>query len=111
LLGSFSHGQVRVDDIALSENITPDDPRTAFEVDPALYLQLQKAARAGGAEVIGVWHSHPSGRAEASEADKARSVNAGWVWLITATSGRSAFTNAFWAEVHDPHSLVPLKQG
>lgn len=108
LLGSVSKGQVRVEDIAISDNITPGDPRTAFEVEPALYLRLQKAARSGGLAVIGVWHSHPSGRAEPSDADRARSVNASWVWLITATSGRSAFTNAFWAEADDPHSLVPL---
>ncbi len=111
LLGSYTAECITIDEIALSANVTAGDPCNSFEVDPTLYLALHKASRAGAAAVIGVWHSHPSGVAAPSGTDSARSVQPGWVWLITATDGTKAHTNAFLAGTKDPTSFTPLVRG
>ena len=59
------------------------DPGTAFEIDPQALIIALRAERAGGARVIGCYHSHPSGNAEPSERDAA-AAEAGRLWLILA---------------------------
>jgi len=76
-----------VDMLVLSDNTTDGDPTKTFEIDPEMLIACQKAERMGGAKVLGVWHSHPGGEAVPSDADKARSEHAGWLWLITAVKG------------------------
>ncbi|MCH8862320.1 MAG: M67 family metallopeptidase [Proteobacteria bacterium] len=56
----------------------------SFEIDPALHMRLQRDLRGGDEEIIGVYHSHPSGLAEPSAHDARAAAYAGWVWLITA---------------------------
>ncbi len=97
-LGDVFH----IHEIAFSANTAGGDRRSAFEIDPSLYIDLHKVARAGGADVIGVWHSHPSGRAEPSETDKACSVEAGWIWLITAAVADKCETRAFCTDDKNP---------
>lgn len=58
------------------------DPSIRFEIDPAALLAAHRAARRGGAAVIGHYHSHPSGLAEPSPRDAADAVPDGSVWLI-----------------------------
>lgn len=57
------------------------DPATAFEIDPAALLAALRAQRAGGARLIGHYHSHPRGPAEPSARDLAAS-EPGPLWLI-----------------------------
>lgn len=108
LLGTRSATGIHIEGIAFSENTTVGDPRTSFEIDPALYIKLQKASRQGGPSVVGVWHSHPGGKAAPSEADRAQSVEPEWVWLISATDGKTVHTNAFQAGADNPHTLSPM---
>ena len=60
------------------------DPAIRFEIEPAALLAAHRAARRGGAAVIGHYHSHPSGLAEPSPRDAADAVPDGSVWLIAA---------------------------
>ena len=60
------------------------DPATRFEIDPVALLAAHRAARGGGAAVIGHYHSHPSGRAEPSTRDAADAAADGTVWVIAA---------------------------
>ncbi|WP_417450548.1 Mov34/MPN/PAD-1 family protein [Kordiimonas sp.] len=105
LLGNHGPSHIDIRAVAVSANVTSEDKCIAFEVDSAVYLRVQKAARAGGPAVVGVWHSHPNGRAEPSEIDCSRSVEGGWVWLITAVSAGKCSTRAFQADTIDPHQL------
>lgn len=60
------------------------DPARRFEIDPAALLAAHRAARAGGAAVIGCHHSHPSGRPVPSARDGEDAAPDGSVWLIAA---------------------------
>jgi proteasome lid subunit RPN8/RPN11 len=59
-------------------------PATHFELDPQALIDALRAARAGGPEVVGYYHSHPSGPPEPSATDRASASGAGRVWAIIA---------------------------
>ena len=48
------------------------DPRRRFEIDPQALVDAHRAARAGGPQVVGYFHSHPDGPAEPSATDRAQ---------------------------------------
>ncbi|WP_308912029.1 M67 family metallopeptidase [Pseudokordiimonas caeni] len=92
-----------------SPNVTEGDPARHFEIDPALLLRLHREAREGGPAIVGVWHSHPGGRPEPSDEDRARSVEPSWVWLITAVQGGRCETRCWRASEHQPGDLVEVR--
>lgn len=57
-------------------------PATHFEIDPQALIEAHRAARGGGPEVIGYFHSHPSGPAAPSATDRACASGDGKVWAI-----------------------------
>jgi proteasome lid subunit RPN8/RPN11 len=58
------------------------EPWHRFEIDPAALIAAHRAARGGGAAVIGHYHSHPTGLAEPSPRDAADAAPDGSIWLI-----------------------------
>ncbi len=106
LTGSKNQKNVLIRDFHFSVNVTEGLATNSFEVDPGLHLSLQKVERAGGDAIVGVWHSHPDGKAEPSLADRSGSVVADWVWLITSvTHHNDTETKAFQAGQADPGDL------
>ncbi len=105
LLGCRQGDQFMVESMVLSANVTEGDPKISFEVDPSLYIRVQKAARAGGAQVVGVWHSHPGGKPEPSDTDKVRSVEAGWLWLITSVGEGATESAGYMADDLTPQTM------
>ena len=95
ILGEKTDMEWRASGIEESANLAPVTCTDRFEVDPALLLRLQKASRAGGPRMIGVYHSHPNGLAAPSQADLELSWQTGFLWLITAIDGRGMETRAF----------------
>jgi len=71
----------RVDEVRPCRNVHPA-PETHFEIDPQALVDAHRAARAGGPEVIGYWHSHPAGPPEPSATDRASATGDGRVWAI-----------------------------
>ena len=63
-------------------NIAPD-PAASFEIDPIALITAHKAERAGGARMMGCYHSHPNGVLALSARDKANAV-AGQIWVVVA---------------------------
>ena len=61
-----------------------DQPETRFEIDPAALIAAHKAERAGGAKLIGHYHSHPNGLFALSQTDRAEALDVGQHWLIIA---------------------------
>jgi proteasome lid subunit RPN8/RPN11 len=57
------------------------NPADSFEIDPAALFAALRAERAGGAQTIGHYHSHPNGRPEPSARDAA-AAEPGRLWLI-----------------------------
>lgn len=57
-------------------------PETHFEIDPRALIDAHRAARAGGPQVAGYYHSHPHGPAEPSATDRAMAARDGRIWAI-----------------------------
>lgn len=73
----------RIDDAEIVANVAAD-PARGFEIDPAALFAALRAERAGGARLIGYWHSHPTGDATPSATDTAMAAADGKLWLIIA---------------------------
>lgn len=67
----------------VARNVHPESLRH-FEIDPAALIAAHRAARAGGPELIGYWHSHPNGLAMPSATDRAHASGDGRIWAIVA---------------------------
>jgi proteasome lid subunit RPN8/RPN11 len=59
-------------------------PARFFEIDPAVLISATRAARLGGEQVLGCYHSHPSGVAAPSATDAAMGARDGKLWAIVA---------------------------
>lgn len=55
-----------------------------FEVDPVALIAAHKARRAGGARIIGHFHTHPNGVSHPSPIDLAGAAGDGALWMIIA---------------------------
>jgi proteasome lid subunit RPN8/RPN11 len=66
-------------------------PRTGFRIDPAEHIAVRRVLRgaAPSLEIVGVYHSHPSGRATPSARDVAESHYPDWLFVIVSGSGRA----------------------
>jgi proteasome lid subunit RPN8/RPN11 len=74
----------RVSETREARNVHPF-PHTHFEIDPQALVDAHRAARREGApQVIGYYHSHPSGPAAPSATDRASASGDGRVWAIVA---------------------------
>lgn len=73
----------RITEARAARNVQPA-PETHFEIDPQALIDAHRAARDGGAEVIGYYHSHPRGPAQPSPTDRASASGDGKVWAILA---------------------------
>jgi desampylase len=96
LLGRGNH-------VALAQpaaNVHPE-PERHFEIDPKALIAAHRAARAGGLELLGYYHSHPNGHAEPSASDRAAASGDGRIWAIVA-----AGDVLFWRD--EPGSFVAL---
>ena len=82
----------RIDGLLPAANVARDR-RRRFEIDSQVLIDAHRAARAGGPEVVGYYHSHPAGPAEPSATDRAMAAGDGRVWAIV---GRGDVT--FWRD-------------
>ena len=73
----------RVVEVSLTENVAPDPSRN-FEINPAALIAVYKDVRAGGAPLLGYFHSHPNGLEEPSATDVAQAAADDRFWLIIA---------------------------
>jgi proteasome lid subunit RPN8/RPN11 len=79
LLGQGGH----IAHILPAANVHPDAARR-FEIDPAVLIGAIRAARNGGPQVLGCYHSHPSGLPRPSATDAAMAAHDGKLWAIVA---------------------------
>ena len=73
----------RIEHVQPARNVHPT-PQTRFEIDPQALIDAHRAARKGGPEVLGYYHSHPAGRAEPSGTDRAMAHGDGRIWAVVA---------------------------
>ncbi len=69
-----------------ARNVASDRSRR-FEIDPEALIEVHRAARSGGPQAIGYFHSHPNGPAAPSAADRADAAGDGRVWAIHGEDG------------------------
>jgi proteasome lid subunit RPN8/RPN11 len=59
-----------------------DEPRRRYLVAPEDHFAAVRAGRARGLEVVGAYHSHPTGLAEPSETDLTEAPGVLWLHVI-----------------------------
>jgi proteasome lid subunit RPN8/RPN11 len=73
----------------LPMNNVHSKPAQAFALDPAEHVVSARQAREAGKQILGHYHSHPSGDAAPSASDAAEAQEQGVYWLIvTAREAR-----------------------
>jgi desampylase len=90
----------RIERAVPTANVHPD-PARHFEIDPAALIAAHKAARNGGPQLLGYYHSHPNGLAGPSPEDIASAERGGRIWAIIAHGDV-----LFWRD--GPHGFEPL---
>ncbi len=84
MIGQTGNGLLVVDRVMPSANLAPVECLDRFEIDSALHLREQAAARESGQEILGIYHSHPNGLPEPSDRDLDGAWIPDFVWLILA---------------------------
>ena len=79
----------RIAAILPAANVHPA-PRTHFEIEAQTLINAHRAARGGGPQVLGYYHSHPKGAPEPSVEDAAMAARDGSIWAIIG-QGKTAF--------------------
>lgn len=74
-------GERRVDAALPVENVA-ERPRTRYELDAAEQLERIEAIEGEGSEVVGFYHSHPTGPAKPSATDRAQATWPGASYVI-----------------------------
>jgi len=90
----LGHGS-RIEEAVPADNVAAD-PLRHFEIDPAALIAAHRAARAGGPDVVGYFHSHPNGLARPSATDGASAAHDGKIWAIVAPVGEGVIDGS-WA--------------
>jgi proteasome lid subunit RPN8/RPN11 len=83
---------VRIDQAQPARNVSPN-PAIRFEIDPVALFAAHRAARGGGRQVLGYFHSHPTGHPVPSATDCEHSTGDLRVWAIVASD-----EVAFWQD-------------
>lgn len=71
----------RIARFALTANVHAH-PDSHFEIDPQALIDAHRAARDGGPQVLGYFHSHPKSAAAPSATDRAMAAGDGRIWAI-----------------------------
>ncbi|MEE2694485.1 MAG: M67 family metallopeptidase [Pseudomonadota bacterium] len=99
LWGSRCDGDVNVASVYRSENCAKD-PENRFEINPQLRFDLERLAREGEMDVVGLYHSHPNGMLEPSKVDLSRAWETALTWVIVAIrSGKVIGQKAYKVEI------------
>ena len=80
----LGHGRIEL--ARPAANLAADRLRH-FEIDPAALFFAHRAERAGELQLLGYYHSHPTGSVELSATDLASASGDGRVWAIVANGG------------------------
>jgi len=89
LFGSQEDGTRRIAEIRRQENERTDSPSNRFLITPLQFRNAERAARAAGLQMVGIYHSHPDSPARPSYYDRDHA----WPWssyLIVSVGKGSA---------------------
>ncbi len=63
-----------------------DDSSVAYTIEPTEHFRALQHAERNGWELIGAFHSHPSGAGYPSHLDVTRATEPGWAWCVVGLS-------------------------
>jgi proteasome lid subunit RPN8/RPN11 len=85
---------------------------TAYTIDPVGHFGALRHAERNGLELIGAFHSHPTGSAEPSATDVRLAAEPDWRWVIFASAGtgrpESSWIARAWMIRHGAYQEVDL---
>lgn len=100
LEGETAGRRVRVRRVICCRN-EHEQPDRHYRIDPESFLRLDRAAERIGRRVVGVWHSHPGGRAYFSESDRALAWR-GWSYLVAGVTNEGMQELRAWFVDEEP---------
>ncbi len=95
-----------VERVQAAANVSADDRRRRYEIDPQTAFEALRRSRAGGARVVGFYHSHTDGSLEPSAHD----VETAWPlksYLIVAVAEGEVLGVGSWRLSLDGKSMLP----
>ncbi len=93
-----------VDKLELTKNIALN-PLKHFEIDPKPLFDANRKSRVSDDKLIGVFHSHPNGRAVPSKLD-ASNVVLGQIWIIIANNSMRGWLSDENGEIYDRFNSI-----
>ncbi|WP_237392288.1 M67 family metallopeptidase [Aurantiacibacter rhizosphaerae] len=106
LLGTYLGAGSTIAAALPAANVHPR-PQTHFEIDPQALVNAHRAARAGGPQVLGYYHSHPDGPPHPSATDRAEAAHDGTVWAIVAPGEGAEHDVSFWRDDESGFTALP----
>jgi proteasome lid subunit RPN8/RPN11 len=107
LVGRLQDDTVAVTRASRAGNMNRERAHDRFELDPRDFLEADRAARAEGREIVGIWHSHPDHPAEPSETDRLAAWS-GWSYLIVQVDRQGVGAMRSWRLVEERFVEEPL---
>lgn len=80
-------------DVVPALNVS-DDPRSRFDIDPAVLFAVMRRLAGSDDRLVGHFHSHPDAPPVPSNTDRSMAYEAEFVWVITAVFGGQALLTA-----------------
>jgi proteasome lid subunit RPN8/RPN11 len=93
-VGERDGDQRRVTAVRRVPNVA-DAPRVRYELDPETTLAVFDEAEATGMEVVGFYHSHPSGPGRPSATDREHARWPGRVYVVASLAARPPTLDAW----------------
>lgn len=100
-------GESRVRSVHRTANVA-ERPRTTYRIDPAEQYDAMRDVEARGAEIVGFYHSHPTGPTHPSATDRDRATWRGYSYVIVALTDDEPSVGSWrWTgEAFEPESVV-----
>lgn len=93
--GEYGRDRSIVTSVSPTDNVAAD-PEWEYEIDPEELLDRIEAIEASGEDVVGFYHSHPSGPAGPSVTDDERATWTDYSYLIVDLSGEPTIGSWRW---------------
>ncbi|WP_232686314.1 desampylase [Halobacterium zhouii] len=94
LVGREQDGERHVEEVRRVPNVS-ETPRVAYELDPEATLAAFDDAEAAGRDVLGFYHSHPSGPVRMSARDREQASWPGRVYVLVSLAARPPVLDAW----------------
>lgn len=86
LAGAYGDDESVVHEVHQTENVA-ETPQIRYAIDPEEQLQVIESVEDAGLEIVGFYHTHPSGPPHPSETDADRATWPGYSYVICAFDG------------------------